>query len=104
MNKLTKKQVLEKEALFILLELYSADEKNFDVVKYNEAIQNLNSFIFEIREEMQMYFDDKSEKWQESDKGFAYQEWIENWEVEFEEIENFDEIELPVEAELSDEP
>ena len=85
-------------------ELYSADEKNFDVVKYNEAIQNLNSFIFEIREEMQMYFDDKSEKWQESDKGFAYQEWIENWEVEFEEIENFDEIELPVEAELSDEP
>jgi hypothetical protein len=103
-NKLTKKQLLVKEALFLQLHLIAMEDKDFDSVVYNEAIQNLNSFIAETRDEMQMYFDERSDKWQESEKGTYYQDWIDNWDVEYDEVESFDDVELPEEIDLNNEP
>jgi uncharacterized protein YukE len=49
---------------------------------YNEAVSDANSLAEDLGAEMQTYFDEKSEKWQQGDKGQEYQEWIYEWETE----------------------
>lgn len=39
------------------------------------------------RDEMQAHFDDRSERWQESEAGEKYQSWIEQYDAEFDEID-----------------
>jgi hypothetical protein len=64
---------------------------------HNEAITDANSLKAEITEEMQDYYDDRTEKWQESDKGQAFQSWKETWEEEFSEAE----LEKPEDLDIS---
>jgi hypothetical protein len=51
-----------------------------------------------------MYYDDRSEKWQESDVAFAYQDWIDAWDIEIDEVRTFADIDIPDESELPNEP
>jgi hypothetical protein len=64
----------------------------------NESIEEHNDFIDEVSSLMDEFFTDKSEKWQESEKGQEYQEWKESWEgskLEEVEISEPEELEAP---------
>lgn len=53
---------------------------------YNTAISDAVGFAEEISNDMNEYFDERSESWQESEKGDSYREWIDEWEnIELEE-------------------
>lgn len=51
-----------------------------EVDLYNEQLSEVNSFIADVREELQNTFDERSDKWQESDAGSDFQNWIDSWE------------------------
>ncbi len=104
MKKLNKIQASEKEALILELELIAMDESEMDIPKYNEAVARFNDWIQNIRDSMQNYYDDRSESWQESDAGYAYQDWMDAWDLNIEEIVEYDEVVIPGNEELPDEP
>jgi hypothetical protein len=54
---------------------------------YNEAINEANAWKQDRAQEMQDYIEDKSEKWQESDKAQQLTAWKEQYEEEFEQVE-----------------
>lgn len=54
---------------------------------YNEVVDDANSFREMIAGDIQEYFDDRSEAWQQGEKGEAYSSWIEQWENGFPEID-----------------
>lgn len=56
----------------------------------NGAIANLKSTAEEIEDELQSMFDDRSDNWQASDKGTAFQEWIDSFQA----IQDVDEVEI----------
>jgi len=53
---------------------------------YNEAIGEVNEWQQEVAADIQSYVDDRSEKWQESDKAQEYDSWREEFEEEFDEV------------------
>lgn len=57
------------------------------IEEYNEVASKANEFVGKIQEEQQQYFDDREEKWKESDTGKSYQDWMNAWEIEVEEID-----------------
>lgn len=63
---------------------------------YNAKVEEANELRGSIADDMQNYFDNKSEKWQESDKGQEYQAWMERWQEEFETVS----IEEPTELDF----
>jgi len=74
---------------------------------YLDAVMDMNAkasefaqFLDEIIEEKQGEFDEKSEKWQEGEKGEAAKEWIEAFEEVKGELEGLD---VPEEFDLNDE-
>lgn len=84
---------------------------------YNEAVQAFNTFAQEVASDLQSDFDDKSDKWQESEKGESAQELINTWEEiqiseyeadgpdeleadELDELETLDVEDLPTESML----
>lgn len=50
---------------------------------YNGEVYDANAFRENIAGEIQDYISEKSEKWQEGDKGQAFLCWQEAWEVDF---------------------
>jgi uncharacterized coiled-coil DUF342 family protein len=56
------------------------------IEEYNEVASKANEFVGKIQEEQQQYFDGREEKWKESDTGNSYQDWMNAWEIEVEEI------------------
>lgn len=62
----------------------------------NDAIADANAWIEEVRARMNEHFDDRSEAWQESEAGEAYENWLREY-VALDEVEaDFpDELELP---------
>lgn len=46
----------------------------------NVAVSDWNSILDEIQSEAQSFYDDKSDRWRESDKGQAYQQWIDEFD------------------------
>lgn len=67
---------------------------------YNEVVGETRGFVEDIASTADGQFDDKSEKWQEGDKGQQVREWIDAWQNEpFEDVE----ITFPEELELPDE-
>lgn len=81
----------QKEALI--------EELQKEVTAYNEAAKDFTTWKEDREEEIKEYFNSKSEKWQEGDKGQAVERWAESWndfpEIEEIEIEDIGEIELP---------
>jgi DNA repair exonuclease SbcCD ATPase subunit len=82
---------------------------------YKEAITDGRDVMEEIASEAENYYDDKSEKWQEGEKGEAYGEWRDRLreladefdepdcpELEFSDIECPDSFEFEVSDEIKD--
>jgi uncharacterized protein YukE len=67
------------------------------IEKYNATVEQANEFMTAIHDDMDSYYSDKSERWQEGDAGNAYQEWMEPWGTEIDplEIDLPDDIEHP---------
>jgi hypothetical protein len=69
---------------------------------FNEVNTEWNTWRWEVGADGRGYFDERSAKWQESDKGTAYEAWIEPYEDET----TFPQSELsmpePVEIEVED--
>ena len=65
MKKLTKAQIKERDELIAALE---------------QAAANINTFKETIRDEQGAYFETKSDKWAESERGEAYSEWMDCWD------------------------
>jgi hypothetical protein len=66
--------------------------------EYNGVVQDVVTYRDEIAQEMEDYYEERSERWQEGDAGQAYTNWMEAWtEVELDELEQ---VELPDEPEM----
>jgi chromosome segregation ATPase len=63
---------------------------------YNEVVRDANEFRDNINTEQNEFFSEKSEKWQEGEKGDAYSSWMGEWENELPEAT----IELPAEVQV----
>jgi hypothetical protein len=67
------------------------------VEEYNAVLAEAKAFAEGIAADAQSHYDDKSEKWQEGERGQAYQAWVSEWEnVNLDDLE----VELPGEVEL----
>lgn len=68
------------------------------VDKLNLTLEEVRNFADEVKSEAQDYFDERSEKWQEGDKGQQYQEWINSMETvaELEDIETVEPDDLMI--------
>ena len=63
------------------------------IINFNECRQAFELFRDEIAGEMEMYSDERSERWHESEAGETYNEWKSAWdaELELDELEELDE-------------
>jgi uncharacterized coiled-coil DUF342 family protein len=68
-----------------------------EVELLNEIIVETNEWIAEVAEQLQEYYDTRSEKWQVSDVGTEYADWVESFDNEMDEVcVNFgEELESP---------
>ena len=104
MTKLTKEQIKRREELAETIRKHKDTlneaidsfngaiqtawaEVNYALGDYNTAVNEANDFQQEIASEIDNFISDKSEKWQEGERGEAYTAWKEIWE---EELETFD--------------
>lgn len=76
---------------------------------YRQLIDEVNTFILTIHQDLENYFSDRTKTWQESERGQAYQRWMGEWEVEISldelpEPGQFDDIELNAVALLQNLP
>lgn len=67
----------------------------------NVAIDAANAFTEEVHDELESYYDEKSERWQEGEAGQAYADWRDEWDLvldalELEEVVPFDQVEIDV--------
>jgi len=123
MQKLSKAQIKERDDLSAKLS-EAGDVLNAAITKYNEAIKaayedvekamsefntaviEARDFVEQVHSDIENYYDDKSEKWQESERGQNYSSWRDAWseaiselnEVEYSEPDSFDEADIPDEV------
>jgi len=87
-----------------VIEYNAAMEKAKDEVQgklnaLNEKLQEAGEWVGGITSDMQSYYDEKSERWQESEPGQNYSSWKEDHEsLSFDEVE----IDFPEDLELPD--
>lgn len=61
------------------------------VADYNGTVCEVREVCEEVANEIEAYMNDRSEKWHDSEKGHAYQSWLDAWqEVSVEEVETPD--------------
>ena len=105
MKCLNKKDLAERDRLQDLLD--TAHEKATEAItaardaveEYAAAVAEANEWRQDIADRIEGFVADKSEKWQEGEKGEAYRTWLEPYECEFEVPEaDFD---TPEELDLS---
>ena len=62
----------------------TSDEQDFLRARdaYNVVVDDINSFIQAVSSEQEAYFDDRTERWQESEPGQAFQAWQSEWDIE----------------------
>jgi hypothetical protein len=102
--KISKQQLAERDALAADLRK-KAEALNIAIVAFNQTIQPVSQAVRDaledyngilekarvladsITEAAQGEFDEKSEKWQESDKGVQVRTWIEQWEMSLEDVD-----------------
>src|SRR5215510_15034516 len=65
---------------------------------YNEAVTTANEWLGEVKEAIEEYVNERSEKWQESDRGQAYAAWLEAFSVELEESDLSEPAELTLDV------
>ena len=88
--RMTKTQISERDAH--QAKLTEAAGKISDAIsEYNALLDDAREFCADIAQTAQDEWDDKSEKWQESDRGTDCAGWIEGWrDVELEELDEPD--------------
>jgi len=87
MKKLTKEQLKRREE--IIVEMRRRHEAvQAAVADLNTTIQEANELITEVHNDQEVYFDERSEKWQEGDAGSAYSDWMQEWDSEIDEVES----------------
>lgn len=71
----------------------------------NAIIENANELRDQIQSEIADYIGEKSDKWQEGERGQAFEDWRAQWDCEVETLDAVDEITIEVEVaeELMDE-
>ncbi len=92
MKKLSKDELeIQKQLLESFAEKASDVDRLYSeyvdaVAALNAAIDDLNGTVTELEnyrqsifDQMEEYFDGKSEKWQESDTGTEYRDWMDEW-------------------------
>lgn len=83
MKKLSREQRETRDRLIGELEVVE-QKLNEAAEAYRAKLVEAQEFCASVADEIRAYFDDKSEKWQESERGQAYEEWATGWEgVEF---------------------
>lgn len=104
MKKLSKSQVEERGRHMAKLEETQVALEQA-IAAYKAALVEAQQFCAGVAEEIRAYFDDKSEKWQEGERGQAYEEWATGWEgVEFPEVDEPSEQAAEVLGALEEEP
>lgn len=74
----------------------SIDDLNEKIAEYNQLLGAAGTFTKEIAQQQSDYIDDKSERWQESDRGQEYSSWKDEWEdYDHEEINDVETISTP---------
>ena len=72
------------------------EKLNVAIANYNEALTAIIEFRDEVVGEMETYYDEKSEKWQESEAASNYSTWKDQWEsMDLDEIDEVNEVESP---------
>lgn len=89
MKQLTTDQIKQVEAHHNAI-VTAQDAANAEIERLNAAIDAFNAFRTDLHDNMQAHFDGKPEKWQESDAGAAYSEWMEKYEEEIDLVEEID--------------
>lgn len=90
-----KAQEAIEQALAALAELNSA------VDDYNECVDEANNSICSIASELEDYFYDHSERWQESERGQAFGAWAAEWSgFSLDEMDHFELVEELEETEF----
>jgi hypothetical protein len=69
------------------------DETNSLIDEYNVVLDDVESFRDEVVSEMETYYDERSESWQESDAGNNYADW--KGQYESLDANKLDELEAP---------
>ncbi len=102
---MTKKQPITQSKTMLRLSKYEVETKanlisklkdlelktNTLVDDYNNTIALINDFADNIKQRQQDYYDERSDNWQESDRGMEYEDWKSEWES----FEELDAIECP---------
>lgn len=60
--------------------LYNLPSPDEALAAFNQAIEEYNTWLGEVRADMECYYDERSERWQEGDAGDQYQTWIDAME------------------------
>lgn len=99
MQKLSKADIDRRETHY--LQLYSAklkiesamaalqpliDAVNKTIDEYNEVLSSAIGFAEDIYSEQDLYYNSRSDNWQESDRGAAYDDWLAQWQWEPSEV------------------
>jgi methyl-accepting chemotaxis protein len=104
MNKLSKADIAERDRLTSLVQQklgavndaigeYNSKVKELEepvnkaVEEANQAIDEANQWMANMHEQMDAYYMDRSEKWQESEKGMLYSDWKDKFAEEMEQME-----------------
>lgn len=66
--------------------------------EYNKTVSAAQDFVDQTQEEIQNYYDERSESWQSGEHGTSFNEWINQWDVSLEEID----MDSPSETDLPD--
>lgn len=111
MKKLSKEQLETKRDLIARLKenheglddklsaiLSEIDEFNNSIDEFNYLVDEVESFIDEITSDQTNYFSDRSEKWQESEAGERYAEWMLEWEEAYTSLERIERIDYPIDS------
>ena len=76
---------------------------NGPLVALNAVVEEAYNFVEDIHSERQEEYDEKSERWQEGDRGQAASEWLSSWEDAIADLEQLVDIATPeLEIELGD--
>ena len=78
---------------------------NEQVYAYNELLEQASNLRDEIVSDQETYYEERSDTWQQGDKGEAHQEWSDEWAgADLEAVEEIDEFEVEHPQTLSDLP
>ena len=100
MHRIKSEQAIELASVVEQLEaagagIHAASIDYIDAVyDYNQTLTEAIALRDAVVEEQEEFFESKSEDWQESPAGEAYQEWVDSWvSVDLEDAQEIDEFE-----------